>query len=128
MSKGLAIHMLSALIQTGKKINEASQLTSTVTGFSAETVRRWGTSFYQAAAHKGDSEFDSEWVEECLVSSRGCHLKSISLFEDEDFQLRSKEYVKKHACVKGTPNLTANTYATWIAANWKHTVSERTAI
>ena len=57
-SKGLAIHMLSALIQTGKKINEASQLTSIVTGFSMETVRKWGTSFYQAAAHKGDDEFN----------------------------------------------------------------------
>jgi hypothetical protein len=127
-SKGLAIHMLSALIQTGKKINEASQLTSIVTGFSMETVRRWGTSFYQAAAHKGDNEFNLEWVEECLVSSRGCHPKTISLFEDEDFQLQSKEFVRKNACVKGSPNLTAKAYATWIATNWKHTVSERTAI
>ena len=127
MSKALSVHMMSALSLQGMNIMEASQLTSTVTDFSTETVRKWGGSFYQAVMHRRDYDISKEWVEEHMISSRGCHPKTISLFEDEDFQLKSKEFVRSNSCTKGKPNLTAQAYATWINTNWHHEISEVTA-
>ena len=55
-------------------------------------------------------------IEDALSSERGCSMLShpCALTNNEQFQLKTHAYIRNNACIKGQPNLTAQTFSEWV--------------
>ena len=69
-----------------------------------------------------------ECITDILSSGRGHHDNhAASLLYDKIFCLSAREYVRKHACSKGEPNLTSKIFADWIHREYDTKIQDRTA-
>ena len=109
----------------GKGIVEAATLASQVCGFSAETIRRWGSSYFiSIGAFPGPPEnIDNEFIYHELSSDRGHGVGNESLIiHDEEFQIKAREFVHSNAYKKGEPNLTTRGFRDWIQTSFNVSV------
>ena len=73
-------------------------------------------------------DMSDECITDMLSSNRGIHDEHLdSLLHDKDFCLAARQYVWKHACRKGAPNLTSQMFAKWIETEYNIKIHERTA-
>ncbi len=131
MQKAFAIRVFTTAVSTwGKGILEACTLASEVTGFSAECIRRWASSYFIfiGSCPGPLNNLDRDVIEQELLSDRGTGSGNQSLLiHDEEFKLKAREFVRKNTCKKGEPNLTAHTFQVWIESTYSVTVCDETA-
>ena len=73
-------------------------------------------------------DMSDECITDILSSGHGHHDNhAASLLRDEYFCLAAREYVRKHACRKGEPNLTSKMFAEWIDNEYGTRLRDETA-
>ena len=129
IQKAMAITIMAmAITKWGCNITEAARRAADCSGFSAETVRLWASSFIISTSTIAPDNITDEYITEQLATNRGAHdTHTGSLLHDEQFQLAARSYVRKHACRKGAPNLTSKMFADWIESEYGRRVHDDTA-
>ena len=129
IQKALAITiMATAVAKWTCSILEAANLAADCCGFNVEIVRRWASAFVSTTSTCPLDDMSDECITDILSSGRGHHDNhAASLLQDENFCLAAREYVRKHACRKGEPNLTSKMFAEWINTEYGTRLRDETA-
>lgn len=118
--------MATAISKWDCSVVNAANWAASCCGFNAEAVRRWASAFATSTCSVTDMTDDS--IQDILSSKRGYHDNhTASLIHDESFSLAARQYVCKHACRKGEPNLTCKMFAEWVHTEYGVNISEETA-
>ena len=123
--KAMAIHAFLQAYNTGMGIVNAAELSASIVGVCSKSIRNWATEFLEAAQQCPIDDLDL--IQDLMSSVRGNHAKAVSLFACSEFQREAREYVRANANVKGSPNMTCNSFAAWVAESWGHEIHEETA-
>ena len=68
-------------------------------------------------------------ADECLtdILSSNCGHHDYHAVSLVNFQLAARSFVRKHACVKGQPNLTSADFSRWVQNEYKTNIHDCTA-
>ena len=129
IQKAIAITITeTAVTKWNCSIVEAANRAADCSGFNAEIVRRWTSEFCSITSTCPVDDMSDECITDILSSGRGHHDNhAASLLYNEIFCLSAREYVRKHACGKGEPNLTSKMFADWIHREYDTKIQDRTA-
>ena len=129
VQKAIAINiMATAVSKWNCGIMEAVKRAADCCGFNAATVRLWASEFATAIGTCSPDDMSDECITDMLSSNRGIHDEHFnSIMHNEDFRLAARQYVRKHACRKGEPNLTSLMFAKWVETECSLKIHDRTA-
>ena len=113
IQKAIAITITAtAVTKWNCSIVEAANRAADCSGFNSEIVRRWTSEFCSITSTCPVDDMSDECITDILSSERGHHdNRAASLLYNEKFCLSAREYIQKHACRKGEPNLTSKMFA-----------------
>ena len=96
IKKALAINILAiAVQQQGVRIVKVSELSASITGFSATCISKWSKDYYESLQGFSDKDIEDKWISELMLSGRGHHHKSCNLLKYDTFQTEAREYIHK---------------------------------
>lgn len=107
----------------------SSETAAKCTSFCERSVRQWVDEIfdeYFSTVSNFEDVTDEELTEQ-LSSNRGKHPKVDSVFRDEIFQAKVREYVRGNGYVKGKPNLTLQQFVRWVEEEKDLKISTSTA-
>lgn len=132
VQKAVAITVMgTAMMSWGQGICKSAELAADVMGYSPQVTRGWAFDYFTSFADMfrvTPENVTDEDIEAQLSSSRGRGSRHPnSLIFDEQFQLDARCFVRKNACKKGEPNLTAATFRDWIYTTYNEKICTETA-
>ena len=119
IQKAIAITiMTTAIAKLGCSVVDAASRAADCMGFSTERVRKWACAFINSTPMDPTGNPTDECLTDRLSSNHGHHdYLTVSLLNNEDFQLVARSFVRTHACRKGQPNLTSIDFSAWIQSD-----------
>lgn len=127
--KAIAISVMAvAMSRWNCGVVDAANRATECCGFNAEALRRWFRAFSSTTSSCSLENMTDKNITTVLSSRCGQHDNhAASLVNDERFCLAAREYVRKHACKKGEPNLTSTTFTEWVESEYNTSICEETA-
>ena len=120
--------MATAITVWGCYITEAVNKAAEYTGYCAESVRTWASSFFLSCNSVSSDNVTDEYITEELSSNHGHRdTHTDTLLYSEEFQLTACKFVCNNAYIKGESNLTSQMFAKWIHFKYGYKISDSTA-
>ena len=114
--------MATAISKMNCGVMEAAK-SSRLLWFQRRNCKAVASAFVTSIGTCSTDDMTDECITDMLPSNHDEHLDS--LLHDKDFCLAARQYVRKHACRKGAPNLTSQMFAKWVETEYNIKITAR---